>query len=73
MRDKSFIDDIFLVGGSIRIPQIKKLYQVFCNDEKLNRCISLDGITEDHNHSHQENPNLHNILRQPATITIQVY
>jgi L1 cell adhesion molecule like protein len=40
--DKSKIDEIVLVGGSIRIPKIQKLLQDFFNGKELNRSINPD-------------------------------
>ena len=40
--DKSKIDEIVLVGGSIRIPKIQKLLQDFFNGKELNKSINPD-------------------------------
>merc|ERR1711910_165761 len=40
--DKSSIHDIVLVGGSTRIPKIRKLLQDFFNGEELNKSINPD-------------------------------
>jgi L1 cell adhesion molecule like protein len=40
--DKSKIDEIVLVGGSIRIPKIQKLLQDYFNGKELNRSINPD-------------------------------
>jgi len=40
--DKASIDDIVLVGGSIRIPKIQKLLQDFFNGKELNKSINPD-------------------------------
>jgi L1 cell adhesion molecule like protein len=40
--DKSFINDIVLVGGSTRIPKIQKLLQDFFNGKELNKTINPD-------------------------------
>merc|ERR1712125_259718 len=40
--DKSSIDDIVLVGGSTRIPKIKKLLSEFFNGKNLNQSINPD-------------------------------
>merc|ERR1712053_5346 len=40
--DKSFIDDIVLVGGSTRIPKVQKLLSDFFNGKELNKSINPD-------------------------------
>merc|ERR1712093_596050 len=40
--DKGQIDDIVLVGGSTRIPKVKKLLSDFFNSKELNRSINPD-------------------------------
>lgn len=40
--DKSKIDEIVLVGGSIRIPKIQKLLQDYFNGKELNKTINPD-------------------------------
>lgn len=40
--DKSKIDEIVLVGGSIRIPKIQKLLQDYFNGKELNKSINPD-------------------------------
>merc|ERR1712134_8035 len=41
--DKSSINDIVLVGGSTRIPEIQKLLQDFFNGKELNKSINPDA------------------------------
>merc|ERR1712088_28237 len=40
--DKSYIDDIVLVGGSTRIPKVQKLLSDFFNGKELNKTINPD-------------------------------
>jgi len=40
--DKSSVHDIILVGGSTRIPKVRKLLQDFFNGRDLNRSINPD-------------------------------
>jgi L1 cell adhesion molecule like protein len=40
--DKSNIHEIVLVGGSTRIPKVKKLLQDFFNGKELNQSINPD-------------------------------
>jgi len=40
--DKSSVHDIILVGGSTRIPRVRKLLQDFFNGRDLNRSINPD-------------------------------
>jgi len=40
--DKAAIDEVVLVGGSTRIPKIKKLLQDFFHGKELNKSINAD-------------------------------